>query len=411
MRPEACRTETAASPWDIDRRVARSPVATGSPIGASRARRRRFAYPDPRSRGSHALPPRHSRRPGIQSFESLRGRHVLVTGGSGTVGANLVRRLLEAEVAVVRVFGRDETKQFYQRKYLGARREVRFLIGDVRDRDRLFRATEGIDVVIHLAALKHVESGEYNPFEVTQTNVGGTQNMIDACLASEVTTMILTSTDKAANPTSVMGASKLLAEKLVTAATNYRGTHGTTFASVRFGNVLGSRGSAMELFAKQVAKGGPLTLTDGSMTRFVMTTSRAVELALQAAEQARGGEVFVFKMPVSRVGDLANAAIAVGAPLSGRRPQDIEIVSIEPRPGEKPYEELMTEEESTRARDIGDMYVVLPAIEAHSSVIDAYQDAPAAPIGAYRSDGVPPMSPTETQAIVAEAAAAEVDVP
>ena len=222
--------------------------------------------------------------------------------------------------------------------------------------------------------------------------------------------MILTSTDKAANPTSVMGASKLLAEKLVTAATNYRGAHGTTFASVRFGNVLGSRGSAMELFARQVAKGGPLTLTDGSMTRFVMTTARAVELALQASQQARGGEVFVFKMPVAKVGDLADAAIAVGAPLAGLRPEDIEIVSIEPRPGEKPYEELMTEEESTRARDIGDMYVVLPAIEARSSVVDAYRDKPAAPIAAYRSDGVPAMSPTDTRAIVAEAMTADADV-
>lgn len=287
---------------------------------------------------------------------------------------------------------------------------MRFLIGDIRDRTRLLRATEGIDVVFHLAALKHVESGEYNPFEVTQTNVDGTQNVIDACLENEVTTMILTSTDKAANPTSVMGASKLLAEKLVTAATNYRGTHGTTFASVRFGNVLGSRGSAMELFARQVAKGGPLTLTDGSMTRFVMTTSRAVELAVKASGQAKGGEVFVFKMPVAKVGDLANAAISVGAPLSGRRPEDIQITSIETRPGEKAYEELMTEEESTRARDIGDMYVVLPAIEARTAVIEAYRDAPAAPIGAYRSDGVAPMAAEETRAIVAESMTAEADL-
>ena len=287
---------------------------------------------------------------------------------------------------------------------------MRFLIGDIRDRTRLLRATEGIDVVFHLAALKHVESGEYNPFEVTQTNVDGTQNVIDACLENEVTTMILTSTDKAANPTSVMGASKLLAEKLVTAATNYRGTHGTTFASVRFGNVLGSRGSAMELFARQVAKGGPLTLTDGSMTRFVMTTSRAVELAVKASGQAKGGEVFVFKMPVAKVGDLADAAISVGAPLSGRRPEDIQITSIETRPGEKAYEELMTEEESTRARDIGDMYVVLPAIEARTAVIEAYRDAPAAPIGAYRSDGVPPMAAEETRAIVAESMTAEADL-
>ena len=347
----------------------------------------------------------------ILPLESLRGRSILVTGGSGTVGAHLVHRLLEAQVGVVRVFGRDETKQFYQRRFLAPRADVRFLIGDIRDRARLVRATEGIDIVFHLAALKHVESGEYNPFEVTQTNVDGTQNVIDACLENEVSTMILTSSDKAANPTSVMGASKLLAEKLVTAATNYRGTHGTTFASVRFGNVLGSRGSALELFARQVARGGPVTLTDGTMTRFVMTTGRAVELALKASEAAKGGEVFVFKMPVAKVGDLARAAIAVGAPLSGRRPEDIEITPIDPRPGEKPYEELMTEDESSRARDIGDMYVVLPAIEARTAVSDAWADAPAAPIGAYRSDGVAPLAAEEALAIVTEALTAETDAP
>ena len=140
---------------------------------------------------------------------------MLVTGGSGTIGARLVEHLLQADAAVVRIFGRDETKQFYQRQRLGARPDVRFLVGDIRDRDRLMRATEDIDVVFHCAALKHVESSEYNPFEATQTNIVGTQNVIDACLAAGVETMILTSSDKAANPTSVMGASKLVAEKLV----------------------------------------------------------------------------------------------------------------------------------------------------------------------------------------------------
>jgi UDP-N-acetylglucosamine 4,6-dehydratase len=330
-----------------------------------------------------------------------------VTGGSGTVGAHLVRQLLVSGAAVVRILGRDETKQFYQRQALGGRRDVRFLVGDIRDRDRLLRATEDVDVVFHCAALKHVESGEYNPFEVTQTNVGGTQNVIDACLAAGVETMILTSSDKAANPTSVMGASKLLAEKLVTAATNYRGSHGTTFASVRFGNVLGSRGSALELFARQVADGGPVTVTDRTMTRFVMTTDRAVELAIRAAGIARGGEVFVFKMPVARVGDIVDAAIQVAAPLNGRDPSTIGTTGIDPRPGEKAYEELMTEEESTRARDIGEMFAVLPAIEAHASVVEAYRDAAAAPVGAYRSDRVEPLAAGEVSALVAEAFAAE----
>jgi FlaA1/EpsC-like NDP-sugar epimerase len=262
---------------------------------------------------------------------------------------------------------------------------------------------EGIDVVFHCAALKHVESGEYNPFEATQTNVVGTQNVIDACLAADVQRMVLTSSDKAANPTSVMGATKLLAEKLVSAATNYRGPHRTTFASVRFGNVLGSRGSAVELFARQVAAGGPVTITDASMTRFVMTTDRAVELAIRAAEVARGGEVFVFKMPVARLADLVSATIAHVSTIGGLDPATIATTTISARAGEKAYEELMTEDESTRAYDIGDMYAVLPSIDLYPEVSDAYRDLPPAPVGAYRSDGVAAMSTDAVHRLVADA--------
>jgi UDP-N-acetylglucosamine 4,6-dehydratase/5-epimerase len=326
-----------------------------------------------------------------------------VTGGSGTIGAALVNELLAAEASVVRVFGRDESKQFHQRQRFGSRSDVRFLIGDVRDRNRLLRATEDIDVVFHCAALKHVESGEYNPFEVIHTNVEGTQNVIDACLANGVETMVLTSSDKAANPTSVMGASKLLGEKLVTAATNYKGAHPTTFASVRFGNVLGSRGSALDLFARQVEAGGPVTVTDPAMTRFVMTTERAVDLALQAAFLARGGEVFVFKMPVATLADLVRATVEVVARRVGRDPAAIATRAIDVRPGEKPYEELMTAEESTRARDTGAMYAVLPAIESHQDVLDAYRDAPRPEIGAYRSDTVTPVGYAEVLDLVRQA--------
>jgi FlaA1/EpsC-like NDP-sugar epimerase len=345
----------------------------------------------------------NGRRPSINGLDTLAGKRILVTGGSGTIGARLVERLLELETSVVRVFGRDETKQFYQRQRHPARTDLRFLIGDIRDRDRLLRAMEEIDVVFHCAALKHVESGEYNPFEATQTNVVGTQNVIDASLAADVGTMILTSSDKAANPTSVMGASKLLAEKMVSAATNYRGPHRTTLASVRFGNVLGSRGSALELFAQQVAAGGPVTVTDPSMTRFVMTTDRAVDLAIRASEVARGGEVFVFKMPVARLADLVSATVAHAAPLAGLDPASIAIEAMGARAGEKAYEELMTEDESRRAHDIGEMFAVLPSIDVHPSVSAAYRESPAAPIGAYRSDAVEPMTSPEVGRLVAEA--------
>jgi UDP-N-acetylglucosamine 4,6-dehydratase/5-epimerase len=352
-------------------------------------------------------PERDSGGPPISASPSFHGQRILVTGGSGTIGARLVDQLIEHDPAVVRILGRDETKQFYQRQRLQDRANVRFLVGDVRDRDRLLRAMDGIDTVFHCAALKHVESGEYNPFEATQTNVVGTQNVIDACLAAGVGTMILTSSDKAANPTSVMGASKLLAEKLVSAAENYRGSHPTRFASVRFGNVLGSRGSALELFFRQVAAGGPVTVTDPTMTRFVMSTDRAVELAIRAAEIARGGEVFVFQMPVARLADLVTAAIEVVAPAHGREPTSIRTRTIEPRPGEKPYEELMTEDESTRARDIGEMFAVLPSIEPAADVLAAYHDAPAAPVGAYRSDGQPPLTPDEVLELVRRTYATE----
>lgn len=332
---------------------------------------------------------------------SLRGRRILVTGGSGTVGSRLVDHVLRLDPEVVRILGRDETKQFYQRQRLQDHANVRFLVGDVRDRDRLARAMDGVDTVFHCAALKHVESGEYNPFEATQTNVVGTQNVIDACLATEVRTMILTSSDKAANPTSVMGASKLLAEKLVTAATNYRGSRPTVFASVRFGNVLGSRGSALELFFRQIAAGGPVTVTDPTMTRFVMSTDRAVELAIRAAELARGGEVFVFKMPAATLGDLVASAIDVAAPAHGRDPADIATRTIEPRPGEKAYEELMTADESSRACDIGEMFAVMPSIESHPEVLEAYRSSPSAEIGAYRSDHVTPMTRDAVRELVA----------
>ncbi len=332
--------------------------------------------------------------------DAIAGRRILVTGGSGTIGSRLVDHLLALGPEVVRILGRDETKQFYQRQKYRDRTDVRFLIGDIRDRDRVLRATEGIDVVFHCAALKHVESGEYNPFETALTNVTGTQNVIDACLAADVKTMILTSSDKAANPTSVMGASKLLAEKLVTATTNYRGSHQTAFASVRFGNVLGSRGSAVELFAAQVAAGGPVTVTDPTMTRFVMSTDRAVDLALEAARVAHGGEVFVFKMPTARLADIVSATIAVFAPRCGRRPEEIEIVRIPVRPGEKSYEELMTEDESLRAHDVGPMYVVLPSIDTPLDIAAAYEHVPAAPVGGYRSDGVAPMDGPEVEAVL-----------
>ena len=280
---------------------------------------RRVSYSYCRSGpGGRVRPPGRRRPPEeapvINGPTHLRGRRILVTGGSGTIGARLVDHLLDLEPD-----GRARLRSRRDEAVLPAPRgtaaaNVRFLIGDIRDRDRCCgraRASTWCSTAPRSSTSNRASTTRSRRRRRTSS---GTQNVIDACLAAGVETMILTSSDKAANPTSVMGASKLLAEKLVSAATNYRGTHPTTFASVRFGNVLGSRGSALELFARQIAAGGPVTVTDPAMTRFVMSTDRAVELAIQAAEIARGGEVFVFKMPAARLDDLIAAAIDVVAP-------------------------------------------------------------------------------------------------
>lgn len=284
------------------------------------------------------------------------GKRILVTGGTGTVGREIVRQLLECRPEVVRVFSRDETKQYQMEIDFGQRRDLRFLIGDVRDLPRLTMAMREVDLVIHCAALKHVKSCEYNPFEAVKTNILGTQNVILAALEHDSEKVVLSSSDKAVNPSNSMGASKLMAERLMTAANGMRGPRRTIFASVRFGNVIGSRGSVLPLFASQIAAGGPVTVTHPAMTRFIMSLRQAVELLLKAAIMARGGEVFTLRMPSVRIQDLA-AAMITG--LSKGKPVQIRKVGI--KPGEKMYEELLTVEEVQRSEMLDDMYVTYPA--------------------------------------------------
>ena len=289
-------------------------------------------------------------------IDRIRGKKILVTGGTGTVGQNLVRKLLECEPEVVRVFSRDEHKQFEMQLELSENihlDRIRFLLGDVRDRERLLRAMEGIDIVFHLAALKHVPACEYNPYEAVKTNVLGTQNVIDSAIEQNVSSVIYSSTDKAASPTNTMGASKLLAERLISSADQWKGARKIKFSSVRFGNVLNSRGSVVPVFSKQILKGGPITVTEGSMSRFFMDVDQAVDLIFKSFAMSQGGETFVFKMPVLRIGDLAQAMVDLSE-------CEIEIVSIGLRPGEKMYEELMSEEESSRALENQDLFIILP---------------------------------------------------
>lgn len=288
------------------------------------------------------------------------GKKILVTGGTGSIGSVIVRKLLAYNPAVIRVLSRDDTKQFIQQTRLSADAPVRFLLGDVRDKARLARAMEDIDIVFHTAALKHVHSTEYDPFEAVQTNVVGTQNVIDCALEAGVGTVVGISTDKAADPTNVLGCTKLLAEKLLQAASNYRGGKATKFCIVRFGNVIGTRGSVVPLFCHQVRQGGPITLTDPNMTRFFMTIEHAVDLIFKATALTRNREIFILKMPLLRIQDLAEAVRHWFAPKCGRNPEEIQIKTVGRRPGERLHETLVGRSECLNALETPEMFILAP---------------------------------------------------
>lgn len=306
---------------------------------------------------------------------SLAGKQVLVTGGCGSIGTHLVNEILSEDPEVVRVLDTNEEALFELQKSLEDEAPVRYLLGDVRDENRLELAMENIDVVFHAAALKHVTLNEYNPFETVRTNVEGTQNLIQTALDEEIESFVAVSTDKASNPTSVMGATKLLSERLVIAANTYKGERETRFGCVRFGNVLASSGSVVPLFMDQIQSGGPLTVTDPKMTRFIMPISEAAGLVLDAHERMTSGEVFVLKMPALRIGDLAEAMIEEYAPRFGYRPYEVDVDIIGARPGERVHEKLISADESAKSRELEDMYVILPQIDATGYEAVNYTDA------------------------------------
>ena len=320
-------------------------------------------------------------------------KKILIIGGTGTIGQSLLRHILAQSPTVVRVFSRDEHKQFELQQAMREYRNIRYLIGDVRDYDRVHRAMEGIDYVFHVAAMKHVPACEYNPFEAVQTNIIGTQNVIRASLECKVSKTIFTSTDKAIAPSNTYGASKLMAERLILAGQYQAGTSKTIFAAVRFGNVMGSRGSVIPLFQQQIAERGGITLTRHDMTRFMMTKKQATELTIKAMELAKGGEVFVLKMPVIRLSELADCIIEASAGRLGIPRDRIRIEEIGLRPGEKMFEELLTEEESSRAIELEDMFVV-PSAFLHR---DDYNGKRLDRTASYSSHDVPPISREELQ--------------
>lgn len=296
----------------------------------------------------------------------MTGGSVLVTGGTGSFGQTLIRELLAGDASRVVVFSRDELKQHQMRLDGFTDSRLRFFIGDVRDRDRLRRAMRDIDVVVHAAALKQVDTCEYNPLEAVRTNVDGTANVIDAALDAGVGKVLALGTDKAVDPTNLYGATKLVAEKLIVDANAYSGADGTRFAATRYGNVISSRGSVLPVFQKQYAAGVPLTVTDPSMTRFVLTLERAVGFILECLRAMVGGEVFVPKLPAVSLADIFTSVTGSAClPRSVRNGESFpaptyahSLTGI--RPGEKMHELLISEHEAHRMLDCGWCYLVRP---------------------------------------------------
>ncbi len=284
---------------------------------------------------------------------SLAHASILLTGGTGSFGKAFVKTILARFPAIKRlvIFSRDELKQFEMAQLFpaAAHPAVRFFIGDIRDADRLRRAMEGIDIVVHAAALKQVPTAEYNPFECIKTNVLGAQNVIDACLDSGVRRVVALSSDKAAAPTNLYGATKLCSDKLFVAANNIKGRRDLRFSVVRYGNVMGSRGSVIPFFLER-KKTGVLPITDPSMTRFNITLQEGVEMVLWSIAHAWGGEILVPKIPSYRITDVAEA---IGP--------DCEHPVIGVRPGEKIHEEMITSSDSYNTVDLGDYFAILPS--------------------------------------------------
>lgn len=280
----------------------------------------------------------------------LSGKTILLTGGTGSFGNAFVRRVLdEFPTAVVRVYSRDELKQHDMAVAYDHHPNLRFFIGDIRNKARLTRATQGADIVIHAAAMKQVGACEYNPFEAVQTNILGSQHVVDAAIDSGVEKVVALSTDKAVNPVNLYGATKLCEEKIVVQGNSYAAASKTILGCVRYGNVVGSRGSVVPVFQRLKEEGKAITITDERMTRFWLTLDSAVDLVMYALDNMRGGEVFVPRIPSMRVTDLA-AAIAPELP--------VEYVGI--RPGEKLHEFMITADEARHTIRVGDVFVVLP---------------------------------------------------
>ena len=314
----------------------------------------------------------------IKLAKLFKNKRILITGACGTIGSELFRILCEDyDYDPKEIVGIDnnESALFFMDQQYFDNLKTRFYLADVRDLSKMNRVLNKIDIVFHTAALKHVELCERSPFEAIQSNIHGVQNIIQAALENNVEKVIFTSSDKAVNSTNVMGTSKLMGERLITAANNNHFGSETIFASTRFGNVLGSSGSVIPVFHGQIKNGGPVTLTDDRMTRFVMSINSAAKLVLDSATIAQGGEVFITKMPVIKIADLARVMIEELSRKYGFNAGDIQIKEIGIKPGEKLYEELMSNEETHRAIELEKYFSILPAFRGiYQDIEYNYQD-------------------------------------
>jgi FlaA1/EpsC-like NDP-sugar epimerase len=325
----------------------------------------------------------------------FRGARIGITGVGGTIGQGLLKKLLSLDVELIRGMENNELALFNLQNHFENHKCLSLHLCDIRDLTDLTRMMKDLDYVFHTAAFKHVPFCEQNPFITVKTNIIGIENVIRAASRTGVKKVLFTSSDKAVNPSNVMGTSKLMGERLITAANTWTMNTGRCiYASSRFGNVVNSTGSVVSLFYDQISHGGPLTLTDPAMTRFVMTNSEACHLVIEGIVLAKGGEVFVTKMPVVKIIDIAEAMIELLAPLFGFQPDDIEIEIVGIRPGEKIFEELVSEEEVRRTLELNNMFAVTPAFKNIYSQIEyryaGQTNTPADRI--YRSDNADMMS-------------------
>jgi len=318
---------------------------------------------------------------------------VLITGGSGSIGLDLARALLKLNVRQLRIFSNDENGLFEARQILGPNSNIEYLLGDVRDTGATERATQGCEMVFHAAALKHVGLAHWNPFEAIHTNVIGTQNLITSAAKNKVSRFVFISTDKAVNPATTMGATKLLGERLTTSASSECET--TIFCSVRFGNVLGSRGSVIRIWERQLNTGKPITITDPSMTRFIMLPTDCAALVLNAGQTARTGEIHVLKMHAVRIGELAKACLDFFAKLNYLDSSRLQSEVIGAGPEEKSHEELMTLYEAGRVIEHENFFVIPPISESVSPITLSSNHT-----SEYRSDQVHLLSQGEIASLL-----------